>query len=190
MYYWFFFSTMQRPVEFICWNSDSKCFHGGVSTHRPCLKKTLPSALTVLWKKLKKMTWEEEKWRSIVVLLGTKCQNLLRDETRSCGCLCLRGGSKEGRIWAPAVWLKAMGTSLTSEGCKPAPHEEAGRTGRAALKERQPVIMKGNCHWNRVTFSRQSWARASHEACCAVLSLLAKKSIHPSGFQAQSLPRK
>lgn len=188
MYYWLFFFTMQRPVEFICWNSDSKCFHGEVSTHRPCLKKTLPSALTVLWKKLKKMTWEEEKWRSRVVLLGTKCENLLGDKTRRCGCLCLRGGSKEGRIWAPTVWLKAMGTSLTSDGCKPAPHEEAGRTGWAVLKERQPAIMKGNCHWNRVTFSRQSCAMASHEAHCAVLSLLAKESSTQVGFKHKVPP--
>lgn len=98
-----FFSTMQRLVELICWNSDSKCFHGGGSTHRPCLKKTLPSALTVLWKKLNKMTSEEQKWRSIVVLRGTRCQNLLGDETWGCWCLCLRGGSKEWRIWAPGM---------------------------------------------------------------------------------------
>lgn len=89
MYYWFFFSTTQRLVEFICWNTDAKCFYGGGSTHRPCLKKTLSSALTVLWKKLNKI--EEQKWRSIVVLLGAKCQNILGDKTRGSGCLCLRG---------------------------------------------------------------------------------------------------
>lgn len=134
------------------------------------------------------MTPEEQKCRSTVVLLGTKCQNLLGDESRSCGCLCLRGGSMEGRIWAPAVWLKAMGTSPTSEGCKLTPREEVGRTGRTVLKERQPVIMKGNCHWKRVTFSRQSCAKASHEAQCAVLSLLAKKASTRVSFKHKVPP--
>ena len=69
------------------------------------------------------------------MLLGTKSQNLFGDKTSSCGGLCWRGGSKEARIWAPAAWLKAAGTSPTSEGCKPAPHEEAGRTGTAVVKE-------------------------------------------------------
>jgi len=64
MYDYFFFPIMQRQVEVICWNSDSKCLHRGGSMHRPCLKETsvwvkttavgscLPSALPSLWKKL------------------------------------------------------------------------------------------------------------------------------------------
>jgi len=61
------------------------------------------------------------------------------DETSSCRGLCWREGRKDGRTWAPAAQLKATGTPLTSEGCEPAPHEEAGRPGMAVsscLKER------------------------------------------------------
>lgn len=187
MYYWLFFFTMQRPVEFICWNSDSKCFHGEVSTHRPCLKRTLPSALTVLWKKLKKMTWEEEKWRSRVVLLGTKCGNLLGDKTRRCGCLCLRGGSKEGRIWAPTVWLKAMGTSLTSDGCSSWGSREdwLGSVKRKATcyYERQLSLKQGHIQQAELCYGI-TWSTL----CCPLPP--GKRIVHPSGFQTQSPSRK
>lgn len=145
---------MQRQIEVIWWNLDSKCLHGGGSTHRPCLKETpewvkttpvgfcLPLALTSLWKELNKMAWGEEEWRSTAVLMGTNSQNLFRDENSICGGLCRRGSSTEGRIRAPAAWLKASWTPPTSEGCEPAPHEEAGGTVTAVLSplKAQPTI--------------------------------------------------
>lgn len=191
---------MQRQVEVICWNPDSKHLHEGGSTHRPCLKETpawvqttpvgsrLPSALTPLWKKLNKMAGEEEKWRSTAVPLGTKSQNVFGDETSSCRGLCWRGGSKEGRIRAPAAWLKARGTSPTSEGCKPAPHGETGRTGTAVLKE------SATCYHERQLLQKKGHILPA-ELCCGVTwSTLhcplhpGKESVHQSGFQAWSPP--
>lgn len=196
---------MQRQVEVFWWNLDSKCLHRGGYTHRSCLKKipawvknTLGSclllALIPIWKKLNKEVRRKKaevnsSWLQSQ-LLGTKSQYLFGDKTSNHRGLSWRGGSKEGRIWASAAWLKATGTSLNSEGCKPVPCEEAGRTGMAVLKE------STTCYYKRQLSLRKGHIQQAELHCGITWRTVhcplhpGKQSVHQSVLPTQSPPRK
>lgn len=136
-----------------------------------------------------KMTSEKQKWRSIVVLLGTKCQNLLGDETRGCWCLCLRGGSKEWRIWAPGM-TQSPGNFTSFRGLQTSSSWGRRKDWQGSVKrkatcyyERQPSLKKGH-----IQQAELCWGVPWSTLCCPLPP--GKKSVHPSEFQAQSPPRK